>query len=110
MNDNELKHYGIKGQRWGVRRFRKRTVTYVSGSQKRQSSYVSHMASKGKVLAGGVLTAVGGKLAFWAAGTAIAKSTGMQAVGKLIKSFGDAAIVGSAAHTTFKLFKKDEEL
>lgn len=109
MNNNELTHHGVKGQQWGIRQYQKRTTPYTSDSTKLKSAVVSHLASKGKILATSALTGIGGKLAFQAAGTAVSLSTGKKYAGNFIKSFGNAALIASAAVATVKLFKKDEE-
>lgn len=35
--NNELNHYGVKGMRWGVRRFRKENGNSISGRKKQRS-------------------------------------------------------------------------
>ena len=36
MNNNELQHWGIKGQKWGVRRFQNKDGSLTSAGRKRQ--------------------------------------------------------------------------
>lgn len=36
MNDYALKHHGIKGQKWGVRRFQNKNGTYTPAGRKRR--------------------------------------------------------------------------
>ena len=35
MDQNELYHYGIKGMRWGVRRFQNKDGSYTAKGKKR---------------------------------------------------------------------------
>lgn len=44
MNDRELYHYGIKGQKWGVRRFQNKDGSLTNAGKKRQDK----MADKEK--------------------------------------------------------------
>lgn len=44
MNDRELYHYGIKGQKWGVRRFQNKDGSLTNAGKKRQTK----MADKEK--------------------------------------------------------------
>lgn len=37
--DNELMHYGVKGQKWGVRRYQRSDGTYTSAGRKRRNRY-----------------------------------------------------------------------
>lgn len=37
MNDNALKHHGVLGQKWGVRRFQNKDGTLTSSGKKRYS-------------------------------------------------------------------------
>ena len=39
--NNELYHYGVKGQKWGVRRYQNKDGTLTSEGQKRLNSYVN---------------------------------------------------------------------
>ena len=41
MNRNELRHHGIKGQRWGVRRFQNKDGTRTAAGKKRYAEPVS---------------------------------------------------------------------
>lgn len=41
MNRNELCHHGVKGQRWGVRRFQNQDGTLTSAGRKRYAANVS---------------------------------------------------------------------
>lgn len=43
---NELTHYGIKGQKWGVRRYQKKDGTLTSSGKKRYSSNVGEKVKK----------------------------------------------------------------
>ena len=49
MND-ELKHYGVKGMKWGVHRFQKKDGTLTSAGKKRHFEKNDELYSKGKVL------------------------------------------------------------
>ena len=42
---NELYHWGIKGQKWGVRRYQNKDGTYTAAGKKRRSSYESEAKS-----------------------------------------------------------------
>lgn len=39
MNNNELYHYGVKGMKWGVRRYQNKDGTYTSAGKKRRVTY-----------------------------------------------------------------------
>lgn len=41
MNRNELRHHGIKGQRWGIRRFQNKDGTLTSAGKKRYAESIS---------------------------------------------------------------------
>lgn len=48
MNDEELMHYGIKGQKWGVRRFQKKDGSLTPAGKKRYDDGVNDKLSKNK--------------------------------------------------------------
>ena len=68
---NELKHYGIKGQRWGIRRFQnedgslknKAKNKFKTGEPKQKKELTPEQkkarTSKGLKIAGGILAGVG---------------------------------------------------
>lgn len=37
--ENSLQHYGIKGQKWGIRRFQKKDGSYTPAGRKRRDSW-----------------------------------------------------------------------
>lgn len=71
-NCNELYHHGIKGQRWGVRRFQNKDGTYTSTGKRRRNSE-NRGASPPKAKSG-----VGKKIA---TGLAIGAAAGLTAYG-----------------------------
>lgn len=48
--NTELKHYGVKGMKWGVHRFQKKDGTLTSAGKKRHFEKNDELYSKGKVL------------------------------------------------------------
>ena len=40
-NDNELYHHGVKGQKWGVRRYQNKDGTLTAAGRLRIRKYVS---------------------------------------------------------------------
>lgn len=46
MSNNELQHWGIKGQRWGVRRFQNKDGSLTSAGRKRQKQNMSQDAKE----------------------------------------------------------------
>lgn len=48
MNDEELMHYGIKGQKWGIRRFQKKDGSLTPAGKKRYDDGVNDKLSKNK--------------------------------------------------------------
>lgn len=48
MNDNELVHAGIKGMKWGVRRYRNKDGTLTEAGKKRYNRDIRNNASKKK--------------------------------------------------------------
>ena len=60
MSNNELKHYGVPGMKWGVRRNRK-SASSTGGSNKTVSSKRKKRAIKiGIGVTAGILAAIGG--------------------------------------------------
>ena len=107
MTNNELKHYGILGMKWGRRRSDAELARARSSSEPRQrSEYENKLATKGKIAADGVINAVGGKLAFHLAGSALCLA-GKKHTGEYVKSLGNVAVVASAVDTTVRLFKNN---
>ena len=48
MTENELVHYGIKGMKWGVRRYRNKDGTLTPAGKKRYDQDIRDNASKKK--------------------------------------------------------------
>ena len=46
MSDNELRHYGIKGMRWGVRRYQNEDGTLTAAGRKRVSKQYKKVADR----------------------------------------------------------------
>lgn len=46
MDYNELQHWGVKGQKWGVRRYQKKDGSLTSAGKKRYSEDSSRKSSK----------------------------------------------------------------
>lgn len=44
--DNELYHYGIKGQKWGVRRYQRKDGTYTNAGRKRLARQAGRKAAE----------------------------------------------------------------
>ena len=50
MRDNELYHYGIKGQKWGIRRYQNKDGTLTNAGKKRLAKEEARIKSEKKVL------------------------------------------------------------
>lgn len=50
MDNNELRHWGVKGMRWGVRRFQNRDGTLTKAGQKRYAKELEKLKAEQKVL------------------------------------------------------------
>ena len=49
MENNELKHYGIKGQRWGFRRFQNKDGTLTAAGKKRYAEEMERLKKEEKI-------------------------------------------------------------
>ena len=50
MENNELRHWGVKGMRWGVRRFQNKDGTLTKAGQKRYAKEMEKLKAEQKVL------------------------------------------------------------
>lgn len=124
--DSELYHYGIKGQRWGVRRFQNPDGTYTNAGKQRRNLLTDEQKAKAKKVAAGAViggAVAVGTLVFAAKNPEIVAKAG-RALGKIgaqtvkstseaLKRSGkaafDAAITSAGAIAITKLGKKLED-
>lgn len=50
MENNELRHWGVKGMRWGVRRFQNKDGTLTKAGQKRYAKEMEKLKAEQKVI------------------------------------------------------------
>lgn len=76
----ELYHHGIKGQKWGVRRFQNKDGTRTEAGKKRELNKWNHADNLGANLAVSAATAVGGTAAYVLTGNPYAGLLGAKAL------------------------------
>ena len=88
MDDQELYHHGILGQRWGVRRFQNADGTYTNAGKKRRQEDDAEKANEGGKKHIGRKIAIGVGAALAIGGAAYAISTGKVNVNGILQVFG----------------------
>lgn len=89
MNNNELTHHGIKGQKWGVRRYRNTDGSLTEAGKKRyNSNNNTDEPSRVKKIAKTVGAAALGIGVSYAGAKFAASPTAREAVGRVIDKMG----------------------
>lgn len=86
---NELYHYGVKGMKWGVRRYQNKDGTYTSAGKKRRSQdpeTVQKRKATAKKVAAITVAAVGVSVA------AVYAAKNPQVIGKVMKTVGNTTV------------------
>lgn len=81
--DSELYHHGIKGQRWGVRRFQNPDGTYTNAGKQRRNLLTDEQKTKAKKVAAGAV--IGGAVAV---GTLVFAAKNPEIVAKAGRALG----------------------
>ena len=99
MYNNELYHFGIKGQKWGIRRFQNSDGSLTSAGKERYGSGLGNKIKEGAKSVGGKVSRAAGKAAKLGASAAVVGVTsGALYAAQAIKKIGviSTAVVGAA--------------